>query len=326
MAINLRLHAAVRTLLVLALNVSALAAQEPARAPQKLPFDAWLTNAVQFPPYPTAPAPDPRLFAALHSEVIGDQLKVLWPAPSNAQASVTLHASAASPGHWPMRDWRRYDMTWRSGEWEANLPVEDLSVPIVYYVRALGNSATNHSPNRVVHPARSGLDLPSKIFWPFLEGFENGLDGWRVLAGDLAPPRIAGQAHDGNAALLVIVPAGKNPAGIATTRVRGWQIVLEGATGLRLWMRTRSGEGRVNFGLYAAAYSPDHATRDWPRQITVGPAWQKIDLSFAELREGFPLGETDLFSIEFAPGEAREYLIDDFQFLGPWRLDGTQRL
>ena len=185
MAINLRLHAAVRTLLVLALNVSALAAQEPARAPQKLPFDAWLTNAAQFPPYPTAPAPDPRLFAALHSEVIGDQLKVLWPAPSNAQASVTLHASAASPGHWPMRDWRRYDMTWRSGEWEANLPVEDLSVPIVYYVRALGNSATNHSPNRVVHPARSGLDLPSKIFWPFLEGFENGLDGWRFGDGFL---------------------------------------------------------------------------------------------------------------------------------------------
>ena len=92
--------------------------------------------------------------------------------------------------------------------------------------------------------------------------------------------------------------------------------------GVRQWLRTRSGEGRVKFGLYFAAHSPDHEAREWPQETKVGPAWQRIDLSFRELREGFALGETDLFSIEFAPGEAREFLVDDLQFLGPWRLDG----
>ena len=315
MGINSILRALLPALLLLALNAIALGAE-------KLPFDTWLTNAAQHPPYPSGPAPNSNLFSRLHSDVIGDQLKVLWPASSNDTVIVTLHASAASPGHWPVRDWRSYDMTWRNGEYEVNLPVEDLSVPIVYYARAIGSGATNLSPNRVVHPARSGLELPTKLFWPFIEGFEEGMESWRVLANAAAAPRVAPLPHVGKASLLVTVPAGKSSVVIATTRVRGWQIILEGASGVRLWLRTRTGEGRVKFGLYSAAHSPDHETREWPREYTIGSAWQKVDLSFGELREGFALGEADLFTIELAPGEAREFLVDDLQFLGPWRLDG----
>ena len=315
MGINSIRRALLPALLVLTLNGIALGAE-------KVPFDTWLTNAAQHPPYPIGPAPNSNLFSRLHSDVIGDQLKILWPAPSNASVVVTLHASAASPGHWPVRDWRSYDMVWRHGEYEVNLPVEDLSVPIVYYARSIGSGGTNLSPNRVVHPARSGLEQASKLFWPFIEGFEEGMESWRVLANPAVAPRVTPQPHDGKASLLVTVPAGKSSVVIATTRVRGWQIILEGATGLRLWLRTRTGEGRVKFGLYSAAHSPDHETREWLQETTIGPAWQKIDLSFRELREGFALGEADLFTIEFAPGEALEFLVDDLQFLGPWRLDG----
>ena len=318
MEINSILRALLPALLLLALNVNALGAE-------KVSFDTWLTNAAQYPPYPTGPAPNSNLFSRLHSDVIGDQLKIFWPAPSNDAVLVTLHASAASPGHWPVRDWRTYDMTWRNGEYEVKLPVEDLSVPLVYYARAIGSGTTNLSPNRVVHPARSGLERATKIFWPFIEGFEEGMESWRVLANNAVAPRVTPQPHDGKSSLLVTVPAGKSSVVIATTRVRGWQIILEGATGLRLWLRTRTREGRVTFGLYSAAHSPDHEAREWPRQYTIGSAWQRIDLSFGELREGFALGETDLFTIEFAPGDAREFLVDDLQFLGPWRLDDSPR-
>ena len=315
MGINSILRALLPALLVLALNANAFGAE-------KVPFGTWLTNAAQYPPYRAGPAPKTNLFSRLHSDVIGDQLKILWPAPSNQSVVVTLHASAASPGHWPVRDWRTYDMTWRNGEYEVNLPVEEISVPIVYYARAIGSGATNLSPNRLVHPARSGLERATKLFWPFIEGFEECMESWRTLANTAAAASVTPQPHDGKGSLLVTMPAGKTPVVIATTRVRGWQIILEGATGLRLWLRTRTGEGRVKFGLYSAAHSPDHEAREWPQEKRIGPAWQRIDLFFRELREGFARGETDLFSIEFAPGEAREFLVDDLQFLGPWRLDG----
>ena len=70
MEINSILRAILPALLVLALNANAFGAE-------KVPFDTWLTNAAQYPPYPIGPAPNSNLFSRLHSDVIGDQLKIL---------------------------------------------------------------------------------------------------------------------------------------------------------------------------------------------------------------------------------------------------------
>src|SRR6266496_177368 len=147
------------------------------------PGDQWLTNAWPHPLASPETLVQSNLFSSLQAEVIGGKLKILWTAGgASPTGSVTVHASAAEPAHWPTRDWRTYPMTRPGLRWQATLPVEDLEVPMVYFVSATEGRLTNFSPLRVVVPAAAGLEEPTRVFWPFLEGFEESAESWRLLS------------------------------------------------------------------------------------------------------------------------------------------------
>src|SRR6266496_4358247 len=193
-------------------------------APPTSPGDQWLTNAWPHPLTSPEALVRSNLFSSLRAEVIGGKLKIFWtPGNDSPTGAVTVHASAAEPAHWPTRDWRSHPMTRPGLYWQATLPVEDVEVPIVYFVSAEEHRFTNLSALRVVAPAAAGLEEPTRVFWPFLEGFEEGAESWRLLSEEspTAPLRRDPASKNGRAALAVSVPTGKRSATVATTREIG---------------------------------------------------------------------------------------------------------
>jgi hypothetical protein len=289
--------------------------------PSSGPPDAWLTNVCQFPPPFAQQAPRSNDFTGLRAEVIAGKLKVFWPSERVASnAAVTLRVSVDEPGHWPARDWQTFPMTLRGQVWEAPAPVTDLDLPLVYFVCAVDGETTGLSPMRVCHPREAGLEVPTRLFWPFLEGFEAGLESWRLLTPDAPPLRTDGVAHTGRNALAVSLPAGRRSVTIATTRVRGWHYWKANATGVRLWLRAGAGTGRARFTLSAHAHTTNRLMAVHSREVALAEQWRKAELLFAEF-PGLPLPALDLFTIEFIGEGPREFLVDDLQLLGPWAIE-----
>jgi hypothetical protein len=234
-------------------------------------------------------------------------------------------------------------MTWRGQGWECWVPVEDIEVPIVYFVAVESSTpqkssahhgaelaalpedreiATNVSPMRVCRPHLLGLKGPTRIFWPFLEGFEQGLESWRWLAPEPEPGRLKTDplAKNGHAALLVSVPAGKRSVTIATTRVRGRELVTRAATGLRIWLRTRHGSGQARFTLLADALTTNQVVAVSRQQAHLAPVWRKVDLAFDDFPD-LPQRGVDLFTIEFIGHGPQDFLVDDLQLLGAGKVE-----
>jgi hypothetical protein len=302
-------------LLLMAASNDAVVAQNAANRP---PADSWVTNFVQFPAFVATNQLRASGFESLQAEAIAGKLKVTWRvAPTNPMSSATLFASAEDPGHWLARDWRAYPMSQRGGQWEAFLPVDSVDVPLAYFVQASATAQTSFSLMRICRPRGTGLEEPSRIFSPFLEGFEETLESWRAPGG--TELRAGGAAKNGKAALLVKLPEGKSFQTIATTRVRGWQVEERGVTGVRLWLRAQSGAGRARFTFLANAYATNQIVGVHSLEAALDDQWQRVDLLFAGLPK-FPIGELDLFSIEFLGDTAREFLVDDLSLLGRWKL------
>jgi hypothetical protein len=260
---------------------------------------------------------------ALRADVVAERLKIYWDTPVSTNANVVLYASDDPLGHWPARDWRAYAMIKTGNVWESTLPVEDLDVPIAYFVRVLAPGATNASPMRVVTPRDAGLEMPTRYFWPFLEGFEEGLEAWTLLgAGPGEPPLAASStSKSGRAALLVTLPPGKKrSASIGTTRLRGTKIASVGAKGVSLWMRTVSGKGRARFTLFANAFTTNQVTSASRLEAGIGPNWSQVGVLFGAF-DRIPLPGVDYFAIDFIGDGATEFLLDDIQLMGPWRND-----
>jgi hypothetical protein len=299
------------------------AALSTARAAAPVPpADQWLTNFVQFPPHIATNFLRLAEFDTLHAEAIAGKLKVSWQNPAlGTNALVTAFSSADEPGHWPVRDWRTVPMTLRGNQWEAAVPIENIDVPLVYFVQVVTDTATNVSRMRICRPRAAGLEEPSLIFWPFLEGFELGTDRWRLLTTTPSLPPLGTDplAKNGHAALVVPLPVGQHSVTVGTTRVRGWQVEQEFATGLRLWLRAKQGGGKVRFTLLAHAYGTNQVIGVFPQVTVVRDQWQRVDLPFNALPK-FPLGNLDFFTIEFLGDGPREFLVDDLSLLGRWKL------
>jgi hypothetical protein len=241
----------------------------------------------------------------------------------------TAHVSAADPGQWPIRDWRTLPMKRSGNRRQVDVPTEELDVPIVYYARLVTSKGEWLSPLRVVYPSRSGLEEPTQLFWPFIEGFEDGHEGWWFLSHasaatkssspDASALQTAKDSKNGRAALQIAVPGGDVRFSLATTRIRGWQLLREGATGLRFWVKSRSGHGRLRCSLQARSFTTNQVAVSWPTEPMVTNEWRKIDLTFAQLPL-LPWRSVDLFVLEFRAPEATEFLLDDVQWLGPWQL------
>lgn len=284
--------------------------------------DQWLAGTYEY-PAAGGEVGSTAGFEAIETDAIAGRLKVYWNSgAATGSGTVTLFASADTAGHWPARDWRAYPMSFRAGRWEASVPVESVDIPMIFFLRVGDGAGARLSAMRSCVPRAAGLEEPSRIFWPYLEGFEDGLAGWRAFGATTGalPFEIDPLAKQGKASLRVTVPGAGRSVGVATTRVRGWQIVERSATGLRLWMRTRSGAGRVRFTLFANAGGPLEVAMTYDREVTLSDRWQKVDLAFGRFGKG-PLAEVDLLALEFAADDAREFLVDELQLLGPWKLE-----
>jgi hypothetical protein len=176
---------------------------------------------------------------------------------------------------------------------------------------------------RVCIPRDAGLETPSRLFWPFLEGFEEGLESWTLLDPDPDTPELAvsPESKSGKNALMVARgPDQKRSTTIGTTRLRGSKIVSVEANGVTLWMRTLRGQGRARFTLYSNAFATNQVASTLPNDIPLSPKWKKVDLLFASFGK-VPLGKVDYFAIEFIADDAPGFLLDDMQLLGPWPTD-----
>jgi hypothetical protein len=295
-----------------------------AAAQGKQPADGWVSEAVPFPRGIATNGLNREVFRALGAEHLAEQLKVRWqPAAPLAQPKLTLHFSADAPGHWPARDWRSVPFTLRGSVWEAALPVDDLDVPLVYFVSDGAPAPALLSPMRVVSPRLAGMEKPSRVFWPFLDGFEEGISGWELSRNHAgAPPLKASPvAHDGKAALAVTLSAGQSAVSIGTARVRGWHYSHQLATGLRVWLRAPGGRGRARFTLHAGYGTPGAVAVTSTLEAELDDQWRKVDLAFSSFPNLQPVG-VDWFSVEFSGEGPREFLVDDVRLLGRWRLPG----
>jgi hypothetical protein len=297
-------------------------------------YPAALTNA--------SASARPEWFRDLKSDLLAGRLKVLWPTNLNlagAGAKVELFVSVDEAGHWPARDWQILSMNQGAQGWDATVPVDYVDVPLIYFVRVtgLGDSgkpktetagstpggrgpATEAvSPMRIVQPRLLGMQEPTRIFWPFLDGFEEGLGHWSLLSDEAEgfAMKASPLAKTGLAALEISLPGNKRSVTVATTRIRGWQVQQQNATGIRLWLRTAQGPARVRFTLLSHAFSPQQRVAPGKRDVAINEAWQKVDLSFDDFK-GAALGHLDLFTIDFIGDGPQQFLADDLQLLGPW--------
>lgn len=293
-----------------------------ARAQPKPPADTWVADPVVHPRGLTTNALRQDAFASLRAGLLAEQLKVRWqPAAPAAQTRVSLHYSADAPGHWPARDWRTLPMSQRGTVWETTLPVDDLDIPLVYFISDESVPPTLLSPMRVVSPRLAGMEKPSRVFWPFLDGFEEGVSGWESVPVETPTLKTSPHAHDGNAALSVALPVGKRSVTVSTPRVRSWHYSHQLATGLRVWLRAPGGSGRARFSLHANAGTTNVVTATSTIEAELDDKWRKVDLSFISF-PNFPFSSTDTFSIEFTGDGPREFLVDDLRLLGRWKLPG----
>lgn len=306
-----------------ALISPALFADEAPPAPEtnRPPADVWFTNHFTWPQFVPTQAVAAARFENLHADGASGRLKIFWsPAQMDTNAVVTIFASADTPGHWPVRDWREFETIERGTNWEAKVPVDDIDVPVAYFARETCNGKTNQSPLRLAYPRELGLEGPTRFFWPFIEGFEEGAASWRLAAADVGTMKLSPEAKNGRAALQVTLPATKRSVAVGTTRVRGWRALHAGINGLSVWLRTRGGSATVRFTLHENALTTNQVVSVSPLESRFNDTWQRVDISF----ESFPnltLAKVDWLTLEFIADGPREILVDDLQFLGPWKLD-----
>jgi hypothetical protein len=292
--------------LLLAQAVTACALEPPPGS------DAWLTNAPPLPAEFAKTTLPTNSFATLRAEVIAGRLRITWDAPGRFD-SVRVVISAEALGHWPARDWRTFSMKSTGKTWNTELPVDNLEVPVVYFL-LVSNAGTNAgSPMRIAWPGALGLEQPTRLFWPFIEGFEQGTEGWRIIYGP--PFRTKAAARNGRSSLAVTIPPGRSSVTLVTTRLRGWFLQEHHAAGIELWIRTQRGKGMMTPELLANAFSTNQVIARQSAPTVIGPRWTRVDLLFSTFPK-FPLGELDLFSIELTGETGMEFLLDDVQLLG----------
>jgi hypothetical protein len=229
-------------------------------------------------------------------------------------------------------------MLYRGTNWEATLPVDDLFEPVIYFTQM--NDGAPHaangtekpgrggsesiSPMRITIPVLLGMEMPSHPFYPFIEGFEEGLHRWEIIGATPAGSelQIVPLPHQGKAALQVRIPGPGDSLTIATTRIRGRQFVDHYATGIQLWLRAREGSGRVHFTLFANAHGTNQisVTANLPDPV-IGIQWRKFELPL-ESFPGVPMQDIDWFAIELIGTPDATFLLDDLSLMGPWTLPG----
>lgn len=278
--------------------------------------DRWFTEAGGRPEQFADATVVTNEFARLRAEVLAGGLQVKCEG-SDSLTDLKLIASADAPGHWPARDWRTRAMRRAGPGWLAEIPVDSLDVPQIYFVAARVDGRAVVSRLRLAQPRGLGMERPSRLFWAFIEGFEQGPEGWRTAGDSL---RTNALARSGRAALAVRVPAGRKSVSVESTRLRGWFVREHGAEGFALWLRTAGGTGQAAFSLAANAFTTNQVTSRRSETVAVSTNWTKARLTFESFPKA-PLADLDLLTIEFTAEAGTELLMDDVHLLGRWRED-----
>lgn len=277
--------------------------------------DEWWTGEFAS-PRGAAPAPAAGVFDGVSGVARDGRLRVRWSPPASV-TGIEVLASTDSPGHWRVRDWRRYPMAPEgAGSWQASIPVPSVEVPTFYLVRATLAGKPTDSPPRIFRPRLAGLTQPTFPFTGFLEGFEEGVDAWELIGRASVPGSLGWSNHaaSGRHALRVVVPSGRGSVTIGTVRVRGWMLVEHPVVALRWMARTESGEGRVRCALHSRARTPDLAVHESREEWVVGPGWRQVEVPLVGLPHLRP-ADVDWLTLQFRAEAGGVLLVDDLELV-----------
>jgi hypothetical protein len=285
------------------------------------PPDAWIDAPVHHPPPFDQISVRSNMFRTLHAEAVSGQLQIMWADESvtSTGTEIVLISSADPIGHWPARDWHAQPMHRHGAVWQANIILDGVDVPVGYFVVQRFTGTTNLSPIRQCYPRSLGITEPSRLFWPFLEGFEQGLESWRCVSPG-TELRTTQAARSGRNALELRISAKRQSVTVTTTRLRGWFAEEHGAIGVAFWARTMVGTGRLRCSFFANAFTTNQVVAQSINSFELTPKYQRFKLLFAE-HPLFDVGELDLMSFEFTAAPEAELLIDDMYLVGRWRFE-----
>lgn len=295
---------------VISLAVSGLSAND------KNDADKFADPKIHYPEICDYRCLNTNLFTNFFSEAVAGKIQAVWKT-GRSNSSATLFYSADYPEHYASRDWRYVTMVFRGSLYNGSIPVDDLDVPIVYFIIEVSDNRTNLSPMRICYPRKSGLETPSRPFWQFLEGFEETILNWKILNNypDIQPLKTNAVVKNGKAALSVVLPEGRRSISVGTSRLRGWQIENFKAKGFSVWLRTKEGSGAVQFSLATYAFTDKQQIAQYPETFPVSNEWKRIEVNF----NSFPkinLLNVDLLIFEFSGKGKTEFLIDDLSLTG----------
>lgn len=288
---------------------------EPAPAPEPVADEA-LSDGV---PPPDAGAVEPGGRGSILTAVReGSRMAIRWvPADGVQPADPVAWVSTGAPGHWPARDWRRWTLKEEAGGVRvARVPVVSASEPVVYCVGERVGEVRRCSPLRVFRPEAAGFREPTAPFLGFLEGFEDGIEGWEgpAGAGREGALRASSQALAGRGALRMEVPAERGSVTVGTPRIRGWMFREHAVSAVRVAVRTESGNGRLRFALHSRTGTDGLAVHPVAFEPVVGPGWQRIEVP-VEAFAGLRALEVDWFSVQFLAESGRALLLDDVELV-----------
>jgi hypothetical protein len=295
-----------------------LSVNAQAQQPAKLLPDAWLTNA-SYPGFVVTNRVAETGSGNLSAEALVGKLRVYWAPPEAVEVKeARLWMSADVPGVWLARDWQMLPLEKKGQRWEGVMPVENPDVPVAYFVEVVAPKPMI-TAQRICHPRVAGLEEPSRIFWPFREGFEEDLWSWRLVTDEpkFTPVETATVVKSGKASLKLALASDKHSVTVATTKVRGWQLDQNFANGIRVWVKLAQGTAKLRCTLLAHAFTPKQVISVYPDDFTLTTDWQPVDLKLS----GFPklvIGEVDLMTLELIGNGPIEAYVDNVQFLGRW--------
>lgn len=285
--------------------------------------DTWVTNA---PPqaYPSPFSADliaPPDFAPAGG-VSRRGLSVLWSgtvAEAHSNPPPVLVFSWGKTDRWTARDWRRIALHRDAnpgGGWRTWIPVPTAEVPAAYFLAYVKEGTTNVSPLRCFDPKEAGMAEATFPFRGFVEGFEDGIEGWELASSGGVPDTLAWSTNalSGRRALRVRVPEGRGSVTVGTVRLRGWMLREYDPSDLRIAMRTTGGEGRIQVALHSRAHTQNLAVHPAHGEVPVGETWQRLEVplkAFVHLRPE----DVDWLTIQFLAEPGRELLLDDVELV-----------
>lgn len=261
------------------------------------------------------------IFTNFYALAVAGKIQVVWETPvSFSNYTATIFYSADYPEHCVSRDWRYLPMVYRGALYNASIPIDDIDIPVVYFIMGVSNSLTNLSPMRICYPRIAGLEAPSRPFWQFLEGFEESILNWQILNKypDILSLRTnVVEPKNGKSALCITLPEGRRSISVATSRLRGWQIEHFKAKGFAVWVRTNDKSGFVQFSLVSYAGTEKQEIVQHPGIIPVSNQWKRIEINFDAFSK-INLLNVDQLIFEFSGSGLMEFWIDDLSLTGGW--------